>query len=494
MGILFLTMKTFLLVALCDFIGNGNMVVIRLALFLGIGVVLGMLLCPLFIPSPWQKKTLSVSIAFILFLIVPNIALRSLGLPRWLASEAISNAISTLTNILYPLCYGLFFITHIAMTTLPGVSTNKTGRYGVFLFTIAIAAGMAGRYGLLPALALFGIRPDPYISMTLLYKIIFWLIAGTGASALVCVIVLNVILPDKTEEPIPIQTYSSHTDWRMIFSLIGIAMVSKILNSMMGIRFLPIINYSFLTAPHIILMTGGLVILGFLAGRSVLIFLRWYLPFSAALFILLPCIVLFDNSSRFVLLIDIILSIFTNTTWAVFTVALIELFIPGKKDLHNNYCFYLLAGAIHFTNILISLSPAISRHIPIGTGYSVWIIGIAAVALALLSISVIVPKHTNYGIAKSNNAKYSGEEAEAFWQDIPIDVSFDDIFKEHELSKRESDVAGLILKEGLGTKEIGLRLFISTHTVNSHIKKIFQKFDVNSRAEFMSRFVLLNRK
>ena len=503
LGVLFLTMKTFLLVALCGSMSNGNMVVLRLSLFLSIGIILGMLLCPLFIPSPGQKKPLFAGILFILFLIVPNIALRSLGLQRWLNSDVISAFTSTLTNMLYPLCYGLFFQTYL-MNISPinthtkaqrhkeyaklsnnvsnfafsrlGVSNNKTGWRCVFLFAFAIAAGIAGRYGLLPALALFGITLNPSSSMALLNTVIFWLIAGTGISALVSITLLNIIHQNKREDAVSVlptvKEGIGKTNWRMIFSLLGFSAVSKMLNSMMGIRFLPIINNSFLTEQHLILMIGGLIILGFLAGRSILIFLRWYLPFSAALFILLPCIVLFDNSSRFVLLIETILSIFANSSWAVFTAALIELYVPMRTRV-NGFCFFFLTGAILLTNIFISLSPVIISYIPAGTGYTVWIIGIAAAALILLSVMALKPKQITINKYQKTN--------------------LNDIF-EHRLSKRESEIAGLLVNEGLGAREIGERLFISINTVNTHIANIYRKFDVNSSKEFITRVVSGNRE
>ena len=481
LGLLFLIIKCYLVVVISEFITNGNMLILRLVLFLGIGIFLGMLLCPLFISSPWQKKPLSASVVFILFLIVPNIALRSLGVERWISSEAISSIVTTLTNILYPLCCGLFFQTHLLITgEQPG---NRTGRFCVFLFTLAPAAGMATRYGLFPALAFFGITPDPAGSMTLLHTINFWLIAGTGISALVCVTLLNAILPNKYKDVTSGQSHPGKTDWRMIFSLIGIAAVSRMLSSMMGIRFLPLVNYSFWTEKFfLMLMIGGLAILGFLAGRSILIFLRWYLPFAVALFILLPCIVLFDNSSNIVFLIDTILAIFSNATWVVFTVALIELFVPAentssaKAKQSNSLWFYILAGAIHFTNILISFSPVVSRHIPAGTGYSVWIIGIAAAALILLSFMVLVPKESNNKKIKDSNA-----------------IINQGVFKEYGLTKREIEVA-VLLMEGLGKYGIGERLFISSGTAKIHISKVYEKFNVSNQREFMAMFVSMSNE
>ena len=50
------------------------------------------------------------------------------------------------------------------------------------------------------------------------------------------------------------------------------------------------------------------------------------------------------------------------------------------------------------------------------------------------------------------------------------------------LSTREVEVARLVA-DGLGNKEIGARLFISVHTVDSHVRSILNKLGVNSRAQ-----------
>lgn len=49
------------------------------------------------------------------------------------------------------------------------------------------------------------------------------------------------------------------------------------------------------------------------------------------------------------------------------------------------------------------------------------------------------------------------------------------------LTERESEVLVLVTK-GMGNKEIAAQLFISTNTVKRHLKSIFTKLDVNSRA------------
>ena len=50
------------------------------------------------------------------------------------------------------------------------------------------------------------------------------------------------------------------------------------------------------------------------------------------------------------------------------------------------------------------------------------------------------------------------------------------------LSMREVEVARLVA-DGLSNKEIGARLFISVHTVDSHVRSILNKLGVNSRAQ-----------
>jgi DNA-binding NarL/FixJ family response regulator len=60
----------------------------------------------------------------------------------------------------------------------------------------------------------------------------------------------------------------------------------------------------------------------------------------------------------------------------------------------------------------------------------------------------------------------------------------DDIAR--RLSAREVEVL-LLLDDHLGTDEIASRLFISEHTVRSHVKSMFRKLDVSSRREALEQ-------
>jgi DNA-binding CsgD family transcriptional regulator len=54
------------------------------------------------------------------------------------------------------------------------------------------------------------------------------------------------------------------------------------------------------------------------------------------------------------------------------------------------------------------------------------------------------------------------------------------------LSAREVEVL-LLLDEHLATEEIARRLYISEHTVRSHVKSLLRKLEVSSRREALER-------
>ena len=57
--------------------------------------------------------------------------------------------------------------------------------------------------------------------------------------------------------------------------------------------------------------------------------------------------------------------------------------------------------------------------------------------------------------------------------------------QEAGLTQREADVARLIC-EGLSDKEIARKFNLSPHTVKDHLKKVYSKFRVHTRAQLVS--------
>ncbi|MEO7487658.1 MAG: response regulator transcription factor [Ferruginibacter sp.] len=60
-------------------------------------------------------------------------------------------------------------------------------------------------------------------------------------------------------------------------------------------------------------------------------------------------------------------------------------------------------------------------------------------------------------------------------------------FNKYNLTKRETEIV-LLLIEGLSYKQIPSRSFISMATLNTHIRNIYDKLDLHSRAEIAAKF------
>ena len=65
--------------------------------------------------------------------------------------------------------------------------------------------------------------------------------------------------------------------------------------------------------------------------------------------------------------------------------------------------------------------------------------------------------------------------------------TFDLLCRAYALSRREREVVGAVV-DGLDTRAITERLFISRHTVQDHLKSVFGKIGIHSRRELAARF------
>lgn len=93
----------------------------------------------------------------------------------------------------------------------------------------------------------------------------------------------------------------------------------------------------------------------------------------------------------------------------------------------------------------------------------------------------------NYNVSlfeESISATKNYTEMENHKQNV-IHAALDQIRETYSISVREAEVFELILA-GLSNKEISEQLYISEHTVKNHITRIFQKLNVNDRAQAMA--------
>lgn len=62
------------------------------------------------------------------------------------------------------------------------------------------------------------------------------------------------------------------------------------------------------------------------------------------------------------------------------------------------------------------------------------------------------------------------------------------LLQDRQLSDRQLDVLHLLLR-GMSEKEVARALGVSTHTVHTHVKKLYSEFDVSSRGELLALFI-----
>lgn len=79
-----------------------------------------------------------------------------------------------------------------------------------------------------------------------------------------------------------------------------------------------------------------------------------------------------------------------------------------------------------------------------------------------------------------------GTIAVTFRRATPVET-FDLLCRAYALTKREREVVDALVR-GLDTEAVTERLFISRHTVQDHLKAVFDKVGVHSRRELLATF------
>ena len=81
----------------------------------------------------------------------------------------------------------------------------------------------------------------------------------------------------------------------------------------------------------------------------------------------------------------------------------------------------------------------------------------------------------------------NGQVARTLLNAFPKSSQYSPDFAGYNLTKRETEIV-LLLIDGLSYKEIASRSFISMATLNTHIRNIYDKLNIHSRAEIAAKF------
>jgi len=435
--------------------------IIEVAVAFFVSAAAGAVLCPLALPVPGGKaKPLRRGIGFIALLVAVETVFHAMGFEAWLGSATVRLGSAIPMGILATLCYGLFYLAWLREPA--NARANRTGKFCSLTAAAALLGSVLARYYSVPLLESTIAAHDKLQGAAFVYACIQWSILLLGAAAIIAVFLLRRATAAPAGEEPP--ATPMRTDWPVIAQLVGLASVFTILNAVLNMRMLPLYSDKAVYHPHYITASLAVLALGFLAGRGTDRFIRRFAPPTAVLFILISCLPLFEDNLQVNVFMSTLMAVAHYTAWVVFTTAVVESYAGG-------FWFYGIATVIFFTAAFAALGPSINRFVPEGIEYRVLFIIIAAVAFMLLAFRWPVfprlrrPEAASLELANKDN-----------------------IFMERGLSPREIEVANLLISEGLDKNEIGERLYIAPGTAKLHISKIYQKFGVTSRAEFMSLF------
>ncbi len=106
----------------------------------------------------------------------------------------------------------------------------------------------------------------------------------------------------------------------------------------------------------------------------------------------------------------------------------------------------------------------------------------------LITESYIVEIIINQDIDESGNISkyYIGYLYDKYWFGSMLRLSAEKVIEKYTLTEREKQLVLMIYK-GFNNSQIAEMLHISTYTVKNHIKSIFKKLDLCSRAELMAK-------
>jgi len=445
--------------------------------FHNLGMVLGAFFLPLLLPlgdlrdnhkSRLPGKVVRLVLVGAIFL--PNIIVRLLGPQAWLASFFNSAFMALGNGLAATLLLGCFL----------NLSGNKRALWyalaysmGYFLYNLAVSPSM--RELLLPLMF-----PAAGFFLTCAGVMILVFLAGTEPNPQ-DEEDLSKKWSDDPSTPVPDARINAKSfNFRCILPVIAAAVIFWT-NSLTNRLFFPSLNIHFPPGfhPTVIVMILALPVLGFLASRWQRQFRIVFVSVSSFFLLLIPSMLFFSHSAPLFLVLYTLNLIIVQMMTQIFPIVIVDLYWQ-KNPNGRDYWVWWLAIAIFMIRSLSFSMTGPFRQLSLDNAHAVILLSVAAVAYYLLSQKSIISMKPAASFMPVENAAVSAA--------IPV-KPLEESFKEYGLSEREAEVALLMAQEGLSTKEMGERLFISPLTVRDHTTSIYRKFGVKGRAEFMAKIL-----
>jgi DNA-binding CsgD family transcriptional regulator len=218
--------------------------------------------------------------------------------------------------------------------------------------------------------------------------------------------------------------------------------------------------------------------LGFLADRYWQKFFKVFIVVSSCVFLLSPSLLLFTRSEIIFFVLYTINSISILLIVAVFPFAVLDLYWQENR---RGYWACLLAISVHLFRVFAASQISQFRSIPINNGYVVMLLALAVIVFCALSYKLVKLQNDT----SVSFVTFVNNDTNVI---LAFNIAPEESFHEHGLSKRETEI-GYLLLQGMTNNEIAQRQYIEESTVKKHIKRIFDKYQVKRRTEFMAMFL-----
>ncbi|MDR0442539.1 MAG: helix-turn-helix transcriptional regulator [Treponema sp.] len=444
-----------------------------------IGSLLGIFLCPFFLPMPGKNRKPLTCVVFVVLLFMPNVIIRFLGIDFYLGSRAAQIILSISAGTLYPLVFGFFFLSGRKNPALELAAVLLTARI-IRQFSI-------------PFLEYSGF--DPPRALSLVFAVNRWLVVVMLISAIVSALVAsNGAASSVASETMEGSKTPEHKPGAVLFlRLVILTFVLSTLNLIFEHRLFPLLtNFKEGYLPFFPIVMLVVLFISFISKKP--FFLRYYISAVCCFFAILPCLTLVQ-SSVLIMALSTVVSIMHVSIWAIFPIIIMAHYKGG-------FWFYAYAASIQ---IVYVVSLAVSNFIPpipatidnmaLLSFFVAVIFFVIAFKLLFQKQPLLLETPISSALQAAGGNSLSPPPPPNFFGSAVLakaPTTLLENFTAHKLTSREIEIAELIFN-GLTNKEISKQLLLKETTVKKYMTFILEKYDARSRSDFMSKAAFIKK-